>query len=278
MLRLVLLTLLSVVPLLASAENFFSRQWTIFNNILDRFEDTGYDSTYISLPAKRWAVGTDCAFTNSDVVVDADSVNKAIRVPMHLAANIKISYRYLSLSFLKFSFFNDDVGSFSFGINGRIWGFNLDLNSTSLARTTRHDPLQNANQASLFASGYYVFNNRRFLISASEGRDMVQKRSAGSLLIGATYYFRDISIPDSAYSNHLNMSHLRINNGGPSTITANATAMTVLGPIRTSISHSWHKQDLTLSTYTMFSATGYTTNRYISITEMKISLSYRFRF
>ncbi len=52
-----------------------------------------------------------------------------------------------------------------------------------------------------FAEGYYVFNYRKFSLSAGLFADMVQKRSAGSLMVYANYYQSRYAVKDMLLAN-----------------------------------------------------------------------------
>ena len=46
---------------------------------------------------------------------------------------------------------------------------------------------------SVIADGYYLFNGKRFSYCAAYDQSMLQKRSAGSLMVGAMYYYGRIN-------------------------------------------------------------------------------------
>jgi len=46
----------------------------------------------------------------------------------------------------------------------------------------------------LFANGYYVFNSRRYSQAAAYNQSVIQRRSAGSFLVGATWYAATIDM------------------------------------------------------------------------------------
>lgn len=120
--------------------------------------------------------------------------------------------------------------SASYGLakNGSVWGFRLrykSINSVSgskrfgmqdeLKEFGQEHPDQKAEITKLidylkderiesdkhhinifFAEGYYVFSHRKFSLSAGLFADMVQKRSAGSLMVYANYYQSRYSVKD----------------------------------------------------------------------------------
>ncbi|MDO4511037.1 MAG: DUF4421 family protein [Bacteroidales bacterium] len=115
---------------------------------------------------------------------------------------------------------NNYSASYGLAKNGSVWGFRLrfkNINSVSgQKRFGMHDALidyvrehpeeaeglndlidyvqderiesDKHNIKIFFAEGYYVFNHKKFSLSAGLFADMVQKRSAGSLMVYANYY------------------------------------------------------------------------------------------
>lgn len=51
--------------------------------------------------------------------------------------------------------------------------------------------------ASLYLNGYYVFNGRRYSQAAAYNQSVIQRRSAGSLLAGATLYMAAFDFSDN---------------------------------------------------------------------------------
>lgn len=110
-----------------------------------------------------------------------------------------------------------DKGSYlTFGSTGSSYGFNLRIhsfknnhphfgiksdnvsedNSNSSDKIQLNDPIH---VRTIIVDGYYLFNGRRFSYAAPYNYSVVQKRSAGSLMIGAMAYYGHIN-----YATHNN--------------------------------------------------------------------------
>ena len=123
---------------------------------------------------------------------------------------------------------NNYSASYGLAKNGSVWGFRLRYKSiNSVAGSKRfgmqdelqqyvHDHPDEAEEISkvidfvkderiesgkhhiniFFGEGYYVFNHRKFSLSAGLFADMVQKRSAGSMMVYANYYQSRYAVKD----------------------------------------------------------------------------------
>ena len=89
----------------------------------------------------------------------------------------------------------------SYGINVRIRSFNnsnpnFNLNSDAIPEEYKNSwhqvqLLEPIRVRTLIADAYYLFNGKKFSYSAAYDQSAIQKRSAGSLMVGAMYnYFR----------------------------------------------------------------------------------------
>ncbi|WP_028903222.1 DUF4421 family protein [Prevotella sp. P6B4] len=97
----------------------------------------------------------------------------------------------------------------AYGLNVRIHNFENDhpdfnLESSIIAEGHEEDwqevQLMNPIKVrTVIADGYYLFNGKRFSYAAAYDQSVIQKRSAGSLMAGAMYYYGHVD-----YSNDLN--------------------------------------------------------------------------
>ncbi|MBQ3635266.1 MAG: DUF4421 family protein [Bacteroidales bacterium] len=315
--RLCLVMLLSVCYIAdMSAESFLVKTWNGFNRLLDYFDESGYDSTYIELPKYRWAPGTELSSIFSSVSIHGDSTVRFTE-PAELTWKLKHQYRYLGFSFPSISLKKTGRYYFDLGLTGRKWGFKTYIEQALQARCSKLGMTGDVTQTSFYANVYYVFNNKRFVYSACEGRDIIQKKSAGSLIVGVTYYVRHIAILDTVFQKVLNLKEVMINNGGPSvgyghnfvprnhknwvihaSITPTLTVfsrnsiktaddqkenpsyslLSALTPMRLAATYSYKHNDFCLGLSYLMSTTGYKSSRSIDITERQFSFLYRFRF
>jgi hypothetical protein len=91
----------------------------------------------------------------------------------------------------------------AYGVNVRIHSFknnnpNFDLSSDLIPEGSEDDwkTVELADPIkvhTLIADGYYLFNGKRFSYAAAYDQSVLQKRSAGSLMAGAMYYYGHIN-------------------------------------------------------------------------------------
>lgn len=109
----------------------------------------------------------------------------------------------------KGSYFTFGATGGAYGVNVRLHsfensnpGFNLDTDLLSaeqmdaLKSVSLTDPIQ---VNTVIADGYYLFNGKHFSYAAAYDQSVIQKKSAGSLMVGAMYYYGSID-----YASHSN--------------------------------------------------------------------------
>ena len=94
----------------------------------------------------------------------------------------------------------------AYGVNLRIHSFendhpNFDLESDLIPEESEDDwqeiQLQSPIKVhTVIADGYYLFNGKHFSYAAAYDQSVLQKRSAGSLMAGAMYYYGNIDYAD----------------------------------------------------------------------------------
>ena len=95
----------------------------------------------------------------------------------------------------------------AFGINVRIHSFDnrnptLDLSTDLIAEDDKEDwsevqLVDPIHVNTVIADGYYLFNGKRFSYAAAYDQSAIQKRSAGSIMVGAMYYYARIKYNDN---------------------------------------------------------------------------------
>lgn len=179
------------------------------------------DPHYIEVPDKPWrfilrynASVFDVDYSNSvsDPVSNAGiDWQMCFEPPMASSIGIWAGYRGTGISFAK-SLHRKRGTTFSFsttgakyGLNFRLRGFDIDevtINSTIYeGDQVEHDDRTGhlaapANISSLYLNGYYVFNGRRYSQAAAYNQSVIQRRSAGSLLVGTTWYMSAFDFSD----------------------------------------------------------------------------------
>lgn len=190
-----------------------------------RFIDTmavsGVDPNYIVSPKKPWQVILQGNVNQSDVkmntVINAKllfdenwgNVNWESRIKTDISSYVGVwaGYRGYGIGYSrnvggdKGSLFKLGATGGSYGVNLRIHNFETDeptvkltgeLPSTEEYNGTflLFDPIK---VRTLTLDGYYLFNGKRFSYAAAYDQSVIQKRSAGSLMVGAMYYHSTIA-------------------------------------------------------------------------------------
>jgi hypothetical protein len=174
------------------------------------------DPLYIEVPAKPWrvimrykanAVDVDYSYRlEAKDVADHSYIDWDLHFEPPTAASVGfwVGYRGTGISFSK-SLAKNAGRYFSISTTGAKYGFNFRLRrfSTSAVKfnmETHVEGEENIEQhieddmpspvwiRSVYANGYYVFNGRRYSQAAAYNQSVIQRRSAGSFLVGATWY------------------------------------------------------------------------------------------
>lgn len=190
------------------------------------------DSNYIEVPEKPWRVILRLKETAVDVDYD-NSIragtdnrldwNLCFTPPTSASVGFWAGYRGLGLSYAT-SLVKNAGRHFSFGATGAKYGFNFRLRRFNTDETTltsktildgkmagesKEDGQLNAPVwiRSVYINGYYVFNGRRYSQAAAYNQSVIQRRSAGSFLLGATWYQSSFD-----YSNKKNAEMILLSN------------------------------------------------------------------
>lgn len=249
--RSLLLVIMVMHVLMASAQeekkSFWDHGFGKFlksvDSMIDRWQDSGVDSAYISkleldrtvyLGYYGYFQQHDMNFPvlvkNEDIPYNPQSMPsnindmKYVRADMHTyqsEVELGISWRGVSIE-VPIPIRNKYSMSFGLAKNGNVWGARIRYKALNRMSGVLEDGFNQAgeqwraNESSLggetvenhapvvpvertiepgqmdlkifYVEGYYVFNNKRFSLTAAAYGDMVQKRSAGSLFVMANYY------------------------------------------------------------------------------------------
>ena len=181
--------------------------------LLETRAKAAVDARYIEVPEKPWRV----VLRYKENVVDVDysqSVdfpgtndhsdwNLCFEPPVASSVGFWVGYRGTGFSYSK-SLTKNAGRYYSLSSTGAKYGFNFRLrrfntqdakiNSTDYenGQTTQYDSTLNMPAPvwirSVYINGYYVFNGRRYSQAAAYNQSVIQRRSAGSFLLGATWY------------------------------------------------------------------------------------------
>ena len=181
---------------------------------LDAKAKAKVDLHYIEVPEKPWRVmlrykenAVDVDFTQSiDILAtnEHSDWNLCFEPPIASSVGFWVGYRGTGFSFAK-SLTKNAGRYYSVSSTGAKYGFNFRLRrfNTQDAKFSATD-YENGQTTgkydtdvkmpspvwirSVYINGYYVFNGRRYSQAAAYNQSVIQRRSAGSFLVGATWY------------------------------------------------------------------------------------------
>ena len=194
--------------------------------ILDNKARAKVDPRYIEVPEKPWRV----ILRYKETAVDVDYENDfcfpedkerlfwelCFEPPVAASVGFWAGYRGTGISYSQ-SLVKNAGRYFSFSTTGAKYGFNFRLRRFSTDEVTfnakaYHDGEMIGEQnihdridapvwiRSTYVNGYYVFNGHHYSQAAAYNQSVIQRRSAGSLLAGATWYQSsfDLSAPENS--------------------------------------------------------------------------------
>lgn len=192
--------------------------------LLDSMAIRGMDRRYVELPAKPWQVIVQGSINQTDLKMQATIDGSQLFAPdwgdIRWRPRIKTSvssylgvwvgYRGYGLGYTKNV--GGDKGSFlklgaiggKYGVNLRIHTFRAD---EPLVRLDGYMPDYQSQEAqypvdppvrvrTLTFDGYYFFNGNRFSHCAAYDQSVIQRRSAGTFMVGAMYYHSSVKYDD----------------------------------------------------------------------------------
>ena len=173
------------------------------------------DPKYIEVPDKPWRVilrykenAVDVDYEHSSEYPEANERFEwklCFEPPTAASVGFWVGYRGTGLSFSK-SLSKNAGRYWSFSTTGAKYGFNFRLRrfKTEDAEFSGKDYINGQLEGepydtafsmpspvwirSVYLNGYYVFNGRRYSQAAAYNQSVIQRHSAGSLLLGATWY------------------------------------------------------------------------------------------
>ncbi len=182
---------------------------------LDNKAKKKVDPRYIEVPEKPWRVilrykenVVNVDYTqNVDIPAydDHSEWNLCFEPPIASSVGFWVGYRGTGFSFSK-SLTKNAGRYYSLSSTGAKYGFNFrlrrfntqDAEFSSTDRELSTGVETHSDTAftmpspvwirSVYVNGYYVFNGRRYSQAAAYNQSVIQRRSAGSLLLGATWY------------------------------------------------------------------------------------------
>ena len=182
---------------------------------LDTKAKAKVDSNYIEVPAKPWRLilrykenAVDVDYSQSvDIPAYSEHSdwNLCFEPPIASSVGFWVGYRGTGFSYSK-SLTKNAGRYYSFSSTGAKYGFNFRLRRFNTQDATFSSTDRNMETGvetksdttfsmpapvwirSVYINGYYVFNGRRYSQAAAYNQSVIQRRSAGSFLLGATWY------------------------------------------------------------------------------------------
>lgn len=214
--------------------NTFMGKLQQVQNYLDSAARAKVDPQYIEVPEKPWRVilrgkenSVDVEFNNSlDFPETREHSDWKLQFSPPTASSIGfwVGYRGTGVSFSK-SLTKNSGRYFSVSSTGAKYGFNFRLRrfNTDQAHLSSKDyvdgvptenPLDTAGTMpapvwirSVYVNGYYVLNGRRYSQAAAYNQSVIQRRSAGSLILGATWYQSSFDYADMKNAFYMLIGH-----------------------------------------------------------------------
>ena len=207
-----------------STHSFMGRLHQV-QQYLDDKAKSKVDPKYIEVPDKPWRVilrykenGVDVDYEHS---VDFPATNEraewklCFEPPVASSVGFWVGYRGTGISYSK-SLTKNAGRYYSFSTTGAKYGFNFRLrrfktDDAEFSGKGYKDGQQDGEPydtafsmpspvwiRSVYVNGYYVFNGRRYSQAAAYNQSVIQRHSAGSLLLGATWYQSSFDYSDMA--------------------------------------------------------------------------------
>ena len=206
--------------LLNKAKDFVDKRWV--KNV---------DTLYIQNPKQVWRISLDSYLSQSDLlmksVIDGTNIGAEgdvkcqprIRTDVSTSVGVRVGYKGLAAHYA-INVAGDKGRDFSLSSSGTWYCVHFRLHEFKTKEPQVHyegnfypedggDPewesrtdkwiLSSPIKAkTMVLDGYYIFNKRRFSYKAAYRQSVIQKRSAGSWLAGAMFYYSDFRFDDVA--------------------------------------------------------------------------------
>ena len=190
---------------------------------LDSMAVSGVDRRYIESPERPWQIIVRGNTNQSSLSMNTQgsidgfdySARPYLKTEPSRYVGLWAGYRGYGLGYTvnvggdKGSYLTFGATGGAYGINVRIHSFEnnspkfrLDSDIIPEENKSEWDEVQLTDPIkvhTVIADGYYLFNGKRFSYSAAYDQSLLQKRSAGSLMAGAMYYYGSID-----YASHTN--------------------------------------------------------------------------
>jgi len=171
-----------------------------------------YDTTYIYKPQKLFTFKTRCNFSSAKVKINGTNEDgeyrSVLESQMKSTISFVLAYNGISVSLAvnplklagkyKDTEFNIEAYGNRMGVDGFIRSSKTLSGSWEAPDgSVRNIGTNEVEQKVWSISGYYVFNHRKFSLPAVYTQSYIQRRSAGSILLGLTWYNGNLYLEDN---------------------------------------------------------------------------------
>ena len=199
--------------------------------LIDTMSVRGVDRRYIDAPEKAWqfivkgnANQSVVSMKTEGTIMDAYyEASPYMKTEPSRYIGVWAGYRGYGLGYTvnvagdKGSYFTLGATGGAYGISIRFHSFdndapNFDLSSDLVGEENKEDWSQvqlrdPIKVHTVTADGYYFFNGKRFSYAAAYDQSVIQKRSAGSVVAGAMYYYSHIDYADHTNGDLIYLMH-----------------------------------------------------------------------
>lgn len=202
--------LFSKVSVVAKEKPALLRPIYWVKTLIDSSAVATVDRRYIEQPKQEWAIEARTTMNQATLKMEATwddpdldhmSLWTKSKNGLSTSAGLWLGYRGYGFGYSK-ELGKTNGSTFSFGAMGGSFGINLRINSYSsdmpdifvngeeiTSYDSDDDRLEDPIKVrSLFLDGYFMLNGKHFSYAAAYDQSLIQKRSAGSLVVGGMYY------------------------------------------------------------------------------------------
>ena len=217
------------------SSNIFTSTWKWFSRWRDRAQLKGYEPGYVDYPKGRpWVVGLYGKMAVTNIMMHLPDMTDDTYFDIYNTTGLSskltagIYYTGWGVSFGPRLSNKSDL-YFSFSSYGRVFGFDIKLDNFrsmhsrmewaslegDIHGTQKLKGLKGPEMILLEINTYYVFNARKFSYASALSQTTWQRRSAGSMIAGLSYYasytgfdaefFEQLNIPVPYYADTLHL-------------------------------------------------------------------------
>lgn len=201
-------------------------------NLIDSMSVRGIDRRYIEAPERPWQVIVRGNMNQSSMKMNTSgniegidyTIRPYLKTEPSRNVGLWVGYRGYGLGYTV-NVGGDKGNYLTFGATGGAYGINvrihtyensspeIGLNSDIIPDDQKEQwnkvqLIEPIKVRTVIANGYYMFNGKHFSYAAAYDQSVIQRRSAGSLMVGGMYYYGRID-----YATHTNGDLIYLMNG-----------------------------------------------------------------